>query len=172
MEESDAGREERLYEPIKAALQEKFRAKGICMLEIAARQISDDVKKRFPSTSLLFLKRENMFPDMIGYLELRGLLFKMTKRVVVEVKIGQMTLSDIYQLKMYAEVLGSYYAFLISPSDLREEQKHDIANSLGVLTFNGGLGRGEISIMHFVDGTLSLDEELCKRNPFAHEFVL
>ncbi len=106
MKDEDQQLEIELYDPILSMLLERFRAKGNCKLVRTDRQIPDDIKKGLDNVALLSLRAERMFPDLMGYLDVKGLFItKESRLIVVEIKRDALTLKDLYQIKMYAEVL-------------------------------------------------------------------
>ena len=172
MEDEDKQLEKELYDPILVLLRERFRAKGYCTLERTERKIRDDIKKGLDNVALLSLRAEKMLPDLMGYLDVKGLLFTRESRlIVVEIKRGVLTLKDLYQVKMYAEVLQAYYAFLISPDGFQEEQRRVIIETPELLRFYPQNYERQITVMYWQENTLEIDEELCKEDPFETEFL-
>ncbi|TET07918.1 MAG: hypothetical protein E3J86_11760 [Candidatus Thorarchaeota archaeon] len=172
MEDEDTQPEEELYDPILVLLRERFRAKGNCRLERTDRQIPDDIKKGLDNVALLSLRAERMLPDLMGYLDVKGLIFTRESRlIVVEIKSDALTLKDLYQVKMYAEVFQAYYAFLISPNGFQEERRRVIIDTPELLNFYPQNGERQITVMYWRNNILEIDEELCEEDPFETEFL-
>lgn len=113
--------EKDLYQPVKEQLEKLLATKGRGFhLEItAAKGLSEKLKAIIPDGREIvfaFLKKR---PDLFGYVD--GKLSK--DLVTVEVKEGAAKLEDIYQAKLYKEVLGAKYGFLITTQPVPEEVK-------------------------------------------------
>ncbi len=137
-------------------------------MERTDRLISNDVKKDLDNVALLALGAEKLFPDLMGCLDIKGLLFSEESRlIVVKIEMGVLTLKDLYQVKMFAEVFQAYYAFLISPEGFRGEQRRVIIEIPELLNFCTQDYERQIIVMYWQKNTLEIDEELCKEDPFV-----
>ncbi|MFW9811244.1 MAG: hypothetical protein ACFFF9_02230 [Candidatus Thorarchaeota archaeon] len=116
--------------------------------------------------ALLSLSVERKFPDLIGCLDISETIFSEESRlIVVEIKRGVLTLGDLYQVKMYAEVLQAYYAILISPSGFQREQRKAIIEIPELLNFCAQEYDRQIVVMYWRENTLEIDEELYYEDP-------
>lgn len=117
---SSRKKEEEYYNVIKEELAELFKEKGVSIyLEITARgKFSNRLKSKIPSgREMIFLFLKKAVPDITGFVEdcsLPGF-------VVVEVKRDKIELDDIYQLKKYADLFDTKFAFLVSLKSIPEE---------------------------------------------------
>jgi hypothetical protein len=112
--------EAELYEPVISCLRDSFAAVGRSVhLEIAAtRGLSEQVKRSIPKGneivfSFLHLHR----PDIIGVIDGENVLNPL---VVAEVKAKTLTVADIYQTKLYKDLLQARGAFLVSTKQIPE----------------------------------------------------
>ncbi|PWI49518.1 hypothetical protein CEE45_01625 [Candidatus Heimdallarchaeota archaeon B3_Heim] len=160
-------KEEALYEPIKKALEEKFNNIGKCFLEITSKKIEDSIKKILDDHSVFILETEDKKPDLMGYVLVPSESGFIDKRlVVVEVKNKELKIADIYQIKMYAEVFNTRYAFLISPQGFSEARRRFLQHRF-LLHFGGVQS---ITIMQLLeDYSLKRDNILSYIDPFATE---
>lgn len=130
--------EKRLYEPIREALKRKFSTTYLPYFEISAEgKISDVVKETLDDVCLHIIDFESVKPDIIGFLvprtggvfdtmnELTGRIRgnPTSEKIVVEVKDERLLISHLIQTKMYAEVFGASYAFLITTRPIPEQIK-------------------------------------------------
>lgn len=154
------------YGPVQVKLGEQLSAVvGDFYLETgAAKGFSERVKAAIPAGREIvfsFLRRR---PDILGYVNREY----SKDLITVEVKEKSLTIEDIYQAKMYKEVFGARYGFLITATAIPEALKrlckqtypiqhssHDDTNSfLAIAEFRSAVGFAE----WFED------------NPFAKEF--
>ena len=161
--------EKDLYEPVRQALRQRFAKKGECHLEVTATGISQDIKRLLDDSAVYILETENKKPDLLGYVVVRFESGSESRRLVVaEVKKASLTLDDIYQVKMYAEMFDARHAFLISPAGFKEARRRFLRQRWSVLSIGGTYEH--ITVMRLLeDGSLELDEELCHSNPFLPE---
>ena len=85
----------------------------------AAKGFSETVKAAIPASREIvfsFLRRR---PDIIGYVSREHA----KDLITVEVKEKSLTIEDIYQAKMYKELFGARYGFLITVSPIPEALK-------------------------------------------------
>lgn len=127
--------EQDLYEPVKEQLGKLIAATGRSVhLEITATKgLSEKLKASIPNGREIvftFLKKR---PDICGFFEGQYA----HDLVAVEVKEGAAKLEDIYQAKLYKEVLGAKCGFLITTKPIPEEMRRlckttpDILRSVG-----------------------------------------
>ena len=143
--------EEELYEPIRKTLEEKFNNIGECYLEVTAQRISDKIRKGLDDHSVFILETEEKKPDIMGFVQVYSQLgYIDTRLIVVEVKNKSLTLRNIYQIKMYAEIFQARYAFLISPQGFSEARRRFLKYRY-LLNFEG---TRNITIMKFLNGNI------------------
>jgi hypothetical protein len=150
-------KEERLYEPIKNALQKELEAylqskkdkqsealKALNVfnvyLEITAngKELSDKLKEVLGDDVLSILRVEKFSPDIMGFVQTTPY---QTDLVTVEVKHDKITIQSISKAKLYKEVFRARYGMLISPKGIGEEMKRFISNRWEI--------RGDIVITQF-----------------------
>ena len=110
----------------------------------------------------------NLRPDIVGYVE-----SNQGKRIfTAEVKRGSLTVQDIYQAKMYKELFGATFGFLIGTQPVPEELKRlsrnipAILHSFGDYTFNFlALARFDVESGTLPDWFASYGQDV---DPFAH----
>jgi hypothetical protein len=122
-----------LYQPLKERLEGLLAAKvqgRPFRLEITARSgLSEKLKAKIPQGSEIifaFLKKR---PDLVGFIETQY----STDLITVEVKERLDKLDDLYQAKLYKEVFGARYGFLITAHSIPEEIKRLCRNSQDIL---------------------------------------
>lgn len=123
--------EKDLYEPIKVALENLLAGTGRSFhLEITATKgLSERLKASIPDGKEIvftFLKKR---PDLFGFLEGQYA----HDLITVEVKEGAVKLEDIYQAKLYKEVLGAKCGFLITTGPILEEVKRLCRSTFDIL---------------------------------------
>lgn len=123
--------EKDLYEPIKTAFEDLLAGTGRSFhLEITATKgLSERLKASIPDGKEIvfaFLKKR---PDLFGFLEGQYA----HDLITVEVKEGAVKLEDIYQAKLYKEVLGAKCGFLITTRPIPEEVKRLCRSTLDIL---------------------------------------
>ncbi|MFW9894082.1 MAG: hypothetical protein ACFFFO_17900 [Candidatus Thorarchaeota archaeon] len=147
-------------------LRNRFSEKGNCILDTTDRLVRTDNRIDLDNVALLSLSVERKFPDLIGCLDTSEALFSEESRlIVVKIKRGVLTLSDLYQVKMYAEVLQAYYAVLISPSGFQKEQRRAIIEIPELLNYFAQEYDRQIVVMYWRKNTLEIDEELYDEDP-------
>ena len=124
-------KEEDLYKPVKEAFEKKHPK---ISLEITAKKIPDNIKSILDDEALAIINKEGSFPDLMGWAD--DIYSK--KIVIVEIKINQPTLTDIYQVKRYAEVFSARYTFLVSTKKISEEHKRFLNKKPQILSFSAG----------------------------------
>ena len=160
-------------EKISDLLGDMFTSVGQCSLEhnpdsvtkIVRSIISDDAKK--------VVKMWNANPTLVGTAKIEKPLPATSDKSVIAVVVdGSPSLSDVYDLKSYAEVITPDYAFLISTKkfekDLHvymEAQPHILKYLTKGTSFLSGTK--SIIVMYLdKDDNLLLDSEINTSNPF------
>ena len=95
----------------------------------AAKGFSETVKAAIPASREIvfsFLRRR---PDIIGYVSREHA----KDLITVEVKEKSLTIEDIYQAKMYKELFGARYGFLITVSPIPEALKRLCKQTYSIL---------------------------------------
>ena len=159
-------KEEDLYEPARKALLQKFLGKGECHLKVTAAAIGEQLKQVLDDHAVYILETEKKKPDLLGFLNVKYETgYESKKLIVAEIKNKSLTLEDIYQLKMYGEMLGAHFSFLISPKGFSEARRRFLIHRQGVLQIS--TGGNQISVMQLTEkDTLVPDKELCSYAPF------
>jgi hypothetical protein len=133
--------EERLYEPIRHFLSNIFahyyieKAKKPQFqreptygkeenpyLEIVGkkRRFSQTLKRQFTTNTLLLIKSEGSFPDIVGYVRKKP--SNSNEIIVAEIKDKPIKLIDIFQARLYQEIFNPSFCFLISSEEIPEER--------------------------------------------------
>lgn len=138
--------ESALYEPIVKALCKKY-AQYVHHFEITSnRTPSDTMKNVLQLSEVLYLgKFEKVFPDIMGYYitevqkkPTEALPTLIPSIVVVEVKPRRIKVSDIYQIKKYAELFHAKDALLVSTEEMIIEVKKYLEHREDLLLFSRG----------------------------------
>lgn len=124
-------KEEDLYKPVKEAFEKKHPK---ISLEITAKKIPDNIKSILDDDALAIINKEGSLPDLMGWAD--DIFSK--KIVIVETKINPPTLTDIYQVKRYAEVFSARYTFLVSAKKISEEHQRFLSKKLHILSYSAG----------------------------------
>src|SRR6266852_9994268 len=109
-----------LYDPVLRKLAEQFAGTaGPAYLETSAKGFTEQIKAAIPPNRDILFKFLNRKPDILGFVarEYRK------DFITVEVKEKSITLDDIYQAKMYKEVFGARYGFLVTAAEIPEQLK-------------------------------------------------
>jgi len=127
--------EETHYNGIVQRFTELFEAKGfeVYFEKTANREFSNRLKKRIPwDRHIVFYFLRKIRPDITGLatrkttetsvlLKRAALLEdKDSDIIIIEVKDKEIELGDIYQMRMYAELLDAKFAFLVSTEEIPE----------------------------------------------------
>jgi hypothetical protein len=166
----DAKNERRLYEPVKALLEETLKPKcSEVFLEVTAdKKFSERLKSHLGSHQdiILYFLREAA-PDITGVIkQLAGPgppPWYSTSFIVVEIKCEKLKLDDIYQTKKYAALFDAKYALLVTTEEIPDELKR-----LSRVVFSL-LQIGEyrtFSLVQFDEGTRAF-KEYFPENPFS-----
>ncbi|HKZ94326.1 MAG TPA: hypothetical protein VJ249_07090 [Candidatus Bathyarchaeia archaeon] len=141
--------EERLYEPLRECLQNRFlhfyidekrprfqRAPNEheenVYLEIvgAKKTFTETLKKAFHDETFRTLSYERKYPDIMGFVKRKQSNQK--ELITVEVKRTTISLLDILQAKLYQDVFRSKFGLLVSYKEIPEEIKRFVLHtSLG-----------------------------------------
>jgi hypothetical protein len=154
------------YDPVEAKLGEQLTAvaDNFYLETGATKGFSERVKAAIPADREIvfsFLRRR---PDILGYVNREY----SKDLITVEVKEKSLTIEDIYQAKMYKEVFGARYAFLITATAIPEalkrlcKQNYQIQHSSHDDTYSFLA----IAEFHRAGGFVEWFED----NPFAKEF--
>ena len=154
------------YEPIKRKLEQLIASKDKRFyLELTAEKgLSEKLKEAIPEHREIvfaFLKKR---PDLFGFVE--GQYSK--ELVTVEIKDKIKKLDDIYQAKLYKEVLGARYGFLITTKPIPEEIKRLCKSTMDILHSAGDSIYRFLVIGRF-DGESGQFVEWFEENPFEKE---
>jgi hypothetical protein len=155
-----------LYEPIRKSLVERFRNKGGCQIEITAHGISEEMKSNLPDQSVMVMAAERRTPDLIGFVSKIGGVWK--RRFVVEAKKTWLNFADLYQVKMYADLLLADWAFLISPQGFRRDRIIFLKNNYHMLSYYAG-NRSVTTMILTSTYDLEVIDELTTVSPFDFE---
>jgi hypothetical protein len=133
-------KEKDLYQPVIAALDRSFSSinKDTFIETAATKGLGESFKALIPRGREIAFRFSNLQPDIVGYVKhSRG-----NDLFTVEVKRGSPTPRDIYQAKMYKELYGATFGFLIVTAPITVEIKRLVASipiilmSAGDHTFN------------------------------------
>lgn len=124
-----------LYEPVQRALGERLSGRvGSFYIETcASRGFSEKLKGAIPPGREIVFNFLSRRPDMVGLIQREY----QKDLITVEVKEKSIKIDDIYQAKMYKEVFGARYGFLVSAAPIPEELRR--------------LCKTTVSILHSVD---------------------
>ena len=155
-----------LYNPVEAKLAEQLSgvATDFFLETAASKGFSETVKAAIPPSREIVFSFMSRRPDLIGYVSKESA----KDLITVEVKEGSLTIEDIYQAKMYKEVFGARYGFLITATPIPEalkrlcKQTYSIQHSANDLTYSFLA----IAQFHRAGGFIEWFEE----NPFSKEF--
>lgn len=119
-------KEKELYEPVRAALERSFAAIGKRTVSEtgATKGLGEALKALIPPGLEILFRFLNRKPDIVGYVEtnLGNTIF------TTEVKRESLTIQNIYQAKMYKELFGATFGFLVSTEPIPEELKRLLRN--------------------------------------------
>jgi len=120
-----------LYKPVLGKLMEELGGKLRCNfgLETSDKGLSERIKAAIPPGREIVFNFMRMKPDIMGVVE-REYQKDLT---VVEVKEKALKIEDVYQAKMYKEVLGARYGFLVSAAPIPEELKRLCKTTVSIL---------------------------------------
>lgn len=149
-------KEKDLYEPVRAALERAFDRIGERAVSEtgATKGLGEQLKALIPQGHEILFRFMMRKPDIVGYVEGRPEI----TIFIAEVKRGGLTVQDIYQAKMYKELLGATFGFLIGTEPIPEELKRLLRRipimlmSAGDYTFNFlALGRFDFESRAFTE---------------------
>jgi hypothetical protein len=132
-------KEERLYEPIRSALKAEFEvfvgSEGKVYLEKTDKgRFSEELKETLDDRALSISRVEKLCPDITGFVQKKGFSKDL---VTVEVKLGKIRIRDLWQAKLYAEVLNAKYGITISTGKIQEEIKRFLTDRPNILYRQG-----------------------------------
>jgi len=134
--------EERLYEPVKRALEGYFGQDDhiALALEVTADRFSPQMKHFLNDDTLFLVENRELRPDIFGKVgpDARQAFGYSDFLVTAEVKSGVPTVNDIFQAKKYGELYHAFFSFLIS-TKLPEERVIRLLRHNPVLLFYSGI---------------------------------
>ena len=109
-----------MYEPVRLILIDKFQAMGgeTHLEDTSTGVFSPKLREALEFMTLHVMRVEKMSPDLTGYNQKTPGL---TDRIIVEIKARRIRIKDMYQAKMYADVLNATYCILVSSEALTRE---------------------------------------------------
>lgn len=159
--------EQDLYEPVKVTLEKLLAGTGRSfLLEITATKgLREKLKASIPAGREIIFAFLNKKPDLVGHLENQFGHDLLT----VEVKEGPIKLDDIYQAKLYKDVLAARYGFLITTKPIPEEVKRLHAITPSILRSVGDSIYGFLAIGQF-DRDKEEFVDWFEKNPFVQDW--
>lgn len=162
-------KEEDLYEPVRVALDRAFDGIGKRAVSetCATKGFGEQLKALIPDGQEILFRFLARKPDIVGHIEgkIGNSIF------TAEVKRGGLTVQDIYQAKMYKELFGATFGFLVGTEPIPEELKRLLRRtpimlmSAGDYTFNFlALGRFDFERQAFADWYANFQDV----DPFTH----
>jgi hypothetical protein len=162
-------KEKELYEPVRGALEQGFGGIGKKAVSetVATKGLGERLKMLIPQGQEILFRFLTRKPDIVGYVEgkLGNTIF------VAEVKRGGLTVQDIYQAKMYKELFGATFGFLVGTEPIPEELKRLLRHipimlmSADDYTFNFlALGRFDFTRRAFTEWYANFPDT----DPFTH----
>lgn len=121
-----------LYEPVQAKLGELLSGTGVgnFILETGgAKSFSERLKAAIPEGREIVFNFMSRRPDILGFVQ--GQLQR--DLITVEVKEKNLKIDDIYQAKMYKEVFGARYSFLVTAAPIPEALKRLCKTTFSIL---------------------------------------
>jgi len=108
-----------LYDPVQKKLGEMLsgRVDKFYLETGASRGFSETIKAAIPSGREILFNFMRRRPDLLGLVETEY----QKDLITVEVKERSLKIDDLYQAKMYKEVFGARYGFLITAAPIPEE---------------------------------------------------
>jgi hypothetical protein len=162
-------KEKEIYGQVKSEFERLLRHKfTTCYLEITAYgSFSEELKSKVKQDIVFtFIKRmrgsESRSPDITGFVKVtEHLTFptitaNLEGLITIEVKNEKISLWDVYQAKMYAELFDAKYGFLVSTDPIPTELKklHKVHSILNRFRFDTYLG-----LVEFDTGTRNIVHE-------------
>ena len=125
-------KERALYESVRLLLIDKFRSMGgeVYLEDTSEGEFSPKLREALEFMMLHVLRVEKMKPDLTGYHQKTQTWID---RIVVEIKARKLRTKDLYQSKMYADVMNAAYCILVSSESLTREMREFI-NKRNLLT--------------------------------------
>ena len=161
--------EKDLYGPVRESLIRLFWGKGTCRLWITGNKVVDDAKDGFNPISLMMLKLERKRPDLMGHIWEKKPLPRLSTIVVGVKTVAKMR--DIYQTKMYADILSPRYAFFVAREGFNKEQRDFLRTHHYILEYGKrrlGKQQRQITVMTInQSGDLIQDAAVSAWDPFS-----
>jgi len=164
--------EERLYDPIKGALERTFGQIGECYLEKTPNgRFSPELKRVLPKDVLFILRVERFSPDLTGFLRKKDRSDK--EIITVEVKPRNIKLKHIAQARLYGEILKAKYCLLISPQHMPVEIKIFVKENDALMRGAYSSSFSKVSVAKFNEkrGEFSFDRELYDSTPEPFKYL-
>lgn len=154
-----------LYDPVLRKLSEQFSGIGSSSyLETSAKGFTEQIKAAIPPNRDILFKFLNRKPDILGFVarEYRK------DFITVEIKEKSLKLDHVYQAKMYKEVFGARYGFLVTAAEIPEELKRLCKATPSILrSIDDGSFRF-LAIARFFGGHGFID--WFEENPFENDY--
>jgi hypothetical protein len=133
--------EERLYDPVKRALEGYFGQNGeiALSLEVTADGFSPQTKHFLNDDVLFLIENRELRPDIFGRVgpDARQAFGYSDFLVTAEIKDGSPIVNDVFQAKKYGELYQAFFAFLIC-TKLPDERVIRLLKHNPVLLFYSG----------------------------------
>lgn len=165
--------DEKILEKTTAQLVSLYSSVGQAKLEHKSKQVEITVKSLINENAKNVLKMWDVHPSIAGTVKVEKPLPVASDRSVIAVVIeGCPSISDVYDLKSYAEVITPDYAFLISTKPFEEDLHVYLEEELHILKY---LTKGTsilsgtkpiIILYRDKSGELTIDKELSVGDPF------
>ena len=141
LEKKREKKEERLYEPIRIALEKRLqeylncqkesigvRFVGKTHLEITAsgKELSEELKEVLDTDVLSILRVEKFSPDIMGFMQRAD--YSPKELITVEIKDEKISIQSISRAKLYKDFFRARYGMLISSKGMGEEIKRFMSN--------------------------------------------
>lgn len=152
-----------IKQKIKELLIEKIDNKNI-YLEITFKTgLSDKLKQAIPR------EREIIFSFLAKKPDITGIIKKQyyTDYIILEIKKEKIKLKDIYQAKMYKELLGARYTFLVTLKPIPDVIKRLCKVNFGILRSVGDNGI-KFFVLTYFDKETNNFVEWFEENPFKN----
>jgi hypothetical protein len=121
-----------LYEPVQMKLMELLSGAGVGNFYLetgGSKGFSEKLKAAIPDGREIVFNFLTRRPDILGVVERQS----QKDLITVEVKEKSLKIDDIYQAKMYKEVFGARYAFLVTAAPIPEALKRLCRTTVAIL---------------------------------------
>ncbi len=149
-----------IKQKIKELLSKKIDDKDIYLEITSTKGLSEKLKKAIPSEKNIIFTFLTKKPDITGIIKKPHFL----DFIVVEIK-EKIKLEDIYQTKMYKELLGAKYTFLVTLNPFPEEINR-LCNNLHDILKSSGDSIYRFFVLTYFDKETKSFIEWVKENPF------